>query len=285
MSKVCGSGLHVHPACLQEGRELNAAHGLTAAPRNVGETPRWSWHRGDETPLRSRRGVSLKLRDKRKRHPDTHASRIQTKFPRSLPQGLCWNSNSRSRQAAASLRPLLPDPPLADQASTQVLWTPRCNRLKCLQRGSRLPTHTASQAPRQHITAQGTGTTHHIGFTCTPICHAAKATLTSPAPPGQWNCQTALELGTGLEVSIWTKWLVQREPDCPSVWSRGKPPRAGKWFIPLPAFSMGGWGLFSSIKKSFQGFPGGSVVKNLPANAGDMGSSPGPGRSHMPRSN
>ena len=32
-------------------------------------------------------------------------------------------------------------------------------------------------------------------------------------------------------------------------------------------------------------FPGGTVVKNLPANARDMGSSPGPGRSHMPRSN
>ena len=31
-------------------------------------------------------------------------------------------------------------------------------------------------------------------------------------------------------------------------------------------------------------FPGGAVVKNLPANAGDTGSSPGPGRSHMPRS-
>ena len=30
---------------------------------------------------------------------------------------------------------------------------------------------------------------------------------------------------------------------------------------------------------------GGAVVKNPPANAGDMGSSPGPGRSHMPRSN
>ena len=27
------------------------------------------------------------------------------------------------------------------------------------------------------------------------------------------------------------------------------------------------------------------MVKNLPANAGDMGSSPGPGRSHMPQSN
>ena len=33
------------------------------------------------------------------------------------------------------------------------------------------------------------------------------------------------------------------------------------------------------------GFPGGAVVKNPPANAGDMGLSPGPGRSHMPRSN
>ena len=34
-----------------------------------------------------------------------------------------------------------------------------------------------------------------------------------------------------------------------------------------------------------QGFPGGAVVKNPPANAGHTGSSPGPGRSHMPRSN
>ena len=30
-----------------------------------------------------------------------------------------------------------------------------------------------------------------------------------------------------------------------------------------------------------QGFPGSSVVKNLPANAGDTGSIPGPGRYHM----
>ena len=35
----------------------------------------------------------------------------------------------------------------------------------------------------------------------------------------------------------------------------------------------------------FWGFPGGTVVKNLPANAGDTGSIPGPGRSHMPQSN
>ena len=34
------------------------------------------------------------------------------------------------------------------------------------------------------------------------------------------------------------------------------------------------------IKITFDGFPGGTVVKNPPANAGDTGSSPGPGRSH-----
>ena len=39
------------------------------------------------------------------------------------------------------------------------------------------------------------------------------------------------------------------------------------------------------FKICFWGFPGGAVVKNPPANAGDTGSSPGPGRSHMPRSN
>ena len=37
--------------------------------------------------------------------------------------------------------------------------------------------------------------------------------------------------------------------------------------------------------KEIGGFPGGAVVENLPANAGDTGSSPGLGRSHMPRSN
>ena len=38
-------------------------------------------------------------------------------------------------------------------------------------------------------------------------------------------------------------------------------------------------------KKGFMGFLGGAVVENLPANAGDTGSSPGLGRSHMPWSN
>ena len=33
-----------------------------------------------------------------------------------------------------------------------------------------------------------------------------------------------------------------------------------------------------------EGFPGGTVVESLPADAGDTGSSPAPGGSHMPRS-
>ena len=39
------------------------------------------------------------------------------------------------------------------------------------------------------------------------------------------------------------------------------------------------------LKKFILGFPGGAVVENLPANAGNAGSSPGLGSSHMPRSN
>ena len=41
----------------------------------------------------------------------------------------------------------------------------------------------------------------------------------------------------------------------------------------------------SPLLKSGWDFPGGTVVKNPPANAGDTGSIPGPGRSHMPQSN
>ena len=40
-----------------------------------------------------------------------------------------------------------------------------------------------------------------------------------------------------------------------------------------------------NYKTLMMGFPGGAVVENLPANAGETGSSPGLGRSHMPRSN
>ena len=39
------------------------------------------------------------------------------------------------------------------------------------------------------------------------------------------------------------------------------------------------------LRRNREGFPGGAVVKNPPANVGDMGSSPGLGRSHMLWSN
>ena len=39
--------------------------------------------------------------------------------------------------------------------------------------------------------------------------------------------------------------------------------------------------LILSFKFALKDFPGGAVVKNPPANAGDTGLIPGPGRSHM----
>ena len=42
---------------------------------------------------------------------------------------------------------------------------------------------------------------------------------------------------------------------------------------------------YAASKRNEVDFPGGTVVNNLPANAGDTGSIPGPGGSHMPQSN
>ena len=43
--------------------------------------------------------------------------------------------------------------------------------------------------------------------------------------------------------------------------------------------------IFNHQERDTEGFPNGSVVKTLSANVGDMGSIPGPGRSHMLRDN
>ena len=50
------------------------------------------------------------------------------------------------------------------------------------------------------------------------------------------------------------------------------------WFLRSDKFEK-------TTKFNLGDFPDGAVIKNQPANAGDAGSSPGPGRSHMPRSN
>ena len=46
----------------------------------------------------------------------------------------------------------------------------------------------------------------------------------------------------------------------------------------------GGWPLVQETKK-LGDFPGGPVVKNQPANAGNMGSISGPGRPHLSQGN
>ena len=48
----------------------------------------------------------------------------------------------------------------------------------------------------------------------------------------------------------------------------------------MPFFHPLSW--FKVVSRDF---PGGAVIGNPPASAGDMGSGPGPGRSHMPWSN
>ena len=53
----------------------------------------------------------------------------------------------------------------------------------------------------------------------------------------------------------------------------------GKIFMLASDFSM------VTIKEKTGDFPGGSVVRNPPANAGDTGSIPSLGRSYMPQSN
>ena len=67
-------------------------------------------------------------------------------------------------------------------------------------------------------------------------------------------------------------------------------PQKVKWLtydpaVPLPRTHSRELKIHVHIKACIQDFPGGTVVKNPPANAGDTGSSPGLGRSHMPRSN
>ena len=66
------------------------------------------------------------------------------------------------------------------------------------------------------------------------------------------------------------------------IWKQPRCPSVGKWINKLWYIQTIEY--YSALKRN-EGFPGGTVVKNVPANAGDTGSSPDLGRSHMPRSN
>jgi len=69
-------------------------------------------------------------------------------------------------------------------------------------------------------------------------------------------------------LQIFSKFLVCKACLSPS------PRKSEEHFFPIPLLNF-----------HFLGFCGDSVVKNPPANAGDTGSIPGPGRSHMLQSN
>ena len=52
----------------------------------------------------------------------------------------------------------------------------------------------------------------------------------------------------------------------------------------LHNYKCGRVSIILNARKVLGDFPGGAVVKNPPANAGETGSIPSPGRSHVPRS-
>ena len=83
------------------------------------------------------------------------------------------------------------------------------------------------------------------------------------------------------EAAVWRRWSPHWKTGC-TPRKMGKSPKSTgqqswKWKQKDKTWSQS--------KFNIWGFPGGAVVENLPANAEDTGSSPGPGRSHMPRSN
>ena len=54
------------------------------------------------------------------------------------------------------------------------------------------------------------------------------------------------------------------------------------WLIGTPPQKKNRWQNTFNKSSCFWDLPGFPVVKNLPANAGQMSSVPGPGRTHMP---
>ena len=70
------------------------------------------------------------------------------------------------------------------------------------------------------------------------------------------------------------------------LWKQGLPKKekSGTFSSSMSTYSLAIILLGTKINQCLD-FPGGPVVKNLPANAGDMGLIPGPRRSHIPQNN
>ena len=82
------------------------------------------------------------------------------------------------------------------------------------------------------------------------------------------------------------EWLLSKRKKITSVSKDvGKrEPLHTKWEFVQPLRKTS-WRSLNKLKIELPDLPGGTVVKNPPANAADTGSNPGPGRSHMPQSN
>ena len=88
-------------------------------------------------------------------------------------------------------------------------------------------------------------------------------------------------------IPLFTHW----ELDSPHLWicKNWETPEAQLLTLPFHGLYQNTQMYTQRRKNFFQkvkngSFPGGAVVENQPANAGDTGSSPGLGRSHVPRS-
>ena len=102
--------------------------------------------------------------------------------------------------------------------------------------------------------------------------------------PSKWRCCIWSLL---LCVSYTDSWPAGGKEHLEALLSvPGAPPLATSVRLSSAGGDEWVWSFISvHFKREIWGFPGGAVVKNPPANAGDMGSSPGLGRSHVSRSN
>ena len=125
-----------------------------------------------------------------------------------------------------------------------------------------------------------------------PACPAPYTSSLSPsnsdtassgtAPGAQWDVTTLFPWPRLLRTLVVPLGQLRGQVSLPVNFDLGC--RSRVWFstvLMLPPLLHTG----HLVKFKTKGFPGGAMVENLPANAGDTGSSPGLGRSHMPRSN
>ena len=110
----------------------------------------------------------------------------------------------------------------------------------------------------------------------TPWVKGLSPTLTTPGHHTytSFRCQSHAQAVTCASEQLAIHRGSPQPPPWASLTYQNSSQNSGKHFLTFT----------SLLKDMIGGFPGGAVVENPPTNAGDMGSSPSLGRSHMPRS-